>query len=269
MKDFANPLLLLIIIILLSWKISTGMETPASVEVWLLTLCATGFAVNLLLCVAKLFSKRKSLMSFVWCTVHIIFFSCAWVVLRQEKDFRDEVKAYNALNSRWEQEKADPYQLRDEEGRSLLELAAILGKKMVVKKLISLPQATQSEEIIMRAAVAAAENGRHELLTLLAKSNQGIDFNKVIDGKTLLISAVLSDNRTCAKVLLDLKANPDICDENGVSPLMHAVIDDNRSMVRLLMDYGADPYLKDHTGRHAASCSRSELMDELLRTRDK
>ena len=112
-------------------------------------------------------------------------------------------------------------------------------------------------------------NIKNDMMAEKEKKFEGIDFNKVIDGKTLLISAVLSDNRTCAKVLLDLKANPDICDENGVSPLMHAVIDDNRSMVRLLMDYGADPYLKDHTGRHAASCSRSELMDELLRTRDK
>ena len=47
---------------------------------------------------------------------------------------------------------------------------------------------------------------------------------------------------------------------------MHAVIDNNRGMARLLMDYGADPYLKDHTGRHAASCSRSELMDAVLVT---
>ena len=266
MKDFVNPLLLLIVIVLLSWKISAGMEAPSTVEVWLLTLCATGFAVNLLLCIAQLLTKRKSLMSFVWCTVHIIFFCCAWVVLGQEKDYRDEAEAYNALNAKWEQGKVNPYVLVDDDGRSLLELAAILGKKMVIRKLLAQPEAAQSETIILRAAVAAAENGRHELLPILTNSNQGIDFNKIIDGKTLLIAAVLSDNITCAKVLLDLKANPNLCDENGVSPLMHAVIDNNRSMARLLMDYGADPYLKDHTGRHAASCSRSELMDAVLHT---
>lgn len=266
MKDFVNPLLLLITIVLLSWKISMGLETPSSVEVWLLTLCATAFAVNLLICIARMITKRKALMSFVWCTVHIIFFSCAWVVLRQEKDYRHEVEAYNALNAKWEQGKVNPYGLVDDEGRSLLELAAILGKKMVVRNLLAQPEAAQAGDVIMRAAIGAAENGRHELLSILANEKQGFDFNKVIDGKTLLIAAVLSDNRLCAKVLLDLKANPNLCDENGVSPLMHAVIDNNRGMARLLMDYGADPYLKDHTGRHAASCSRSELMDAVLVT---
>lgn len=266
MKDFVNPLLLLIVIILLSWKISSGLETPSSVEVWLLTLSATGFTVNLLLCIARMLAKRKSLMSFVWCTVHIIFFSCAWVVLRQEKDYRHEVEAYTALNSKWEQGKVNPFNLVDDEGRSLLELAAILGKKMAVRKLLAQPEAAQATDVIMRAAIGAAENGRHELLTILANEKQGFDFNQVTNGRTLLIAAVLSDNKTCAKILLDLKANPNLCDENGVSPLMHAVIDNNRGMARLLMDYGADPYLKDHTGRHAASCSRSELMDAVLST---
>lgn len=266
MKDFINPLLLLIVIVLLSWKISTGLETPSYVEVWLLTLCATGFAVNLLVCIARMLAKREALMTFVWCTVHIIFFSCAWVVLRQEKDYRQELNAFNALNIKWEQDKINPYKLADEEGRSLLELAAILGKNMVVRKLLAQPEAAQAGDLIMRAAIAAAENGRHELLTILADEKNGFDFNKVTNGTTLLITAVLNDNRSCAKVLLDLKANPNLCDENGVSPLMHAVIDNNRGMARLLMDYGADPYLKDHTGRHAASCSRSELMDAVLVT---
>jgi ankyrin repeat protein len=55
-----------------------------------------------------------------------------------------------------------------------------------------------------------------------------------------------------------------MCDENGVSPLMHAVINDNRAISSELMKYGANPYLKDFTGRDAASCSRSDLMDAIL-----
>jgi ankyrin repeat protein len=58
--------------------------------------------------------------------------------------------------------------------------------------------------------------------------------------------------------------DPDLCDDSGVSPIMHAVIDNNRSIASLLMQYGADPYQKDTTGRDAASCSRSDLMDAIL-----
>ncbi len=264
MKDYVNPLLLLIVIALLSWKVSIGVETPAAVEVWLLTLCATGFVVNGLLSVARALANRKAVMSVVWSCVYLIFCSCAWVTLRQEKDYRAEINAYNELNARWQQGHNNPYTLVDEEGRTLLELAAILGKKMAVRGLLAQPEAAQAGDIILRAALHAAENGRHELLTLLGQQKGGFDFNRLSEGRTPLVAAVLGDNRKCAEVLLNLKADPNVCDENGVSPLMHAVIDNNRSMASLLIQYGADPNLKDRTGRDAASCSRSDLMDAIL-----
>lgn len=264
MKDYFNPLLLLIVIALLSWKVSVGIETPASVEVWLLTLCATGFVVNGLLSVARALAKRKSLMSVVWSCVFLIFCSCAWVTLRQEKDYRHEINAYHELNAHWQEGHNNPFELVDDEGRTLLELATILGKKMAVRGLLAQPEAAQAGDVILRAAVHAAENGRHELLTMLAQQKGGFDFNRLSDGRSPLVAAVLSNNRKCAEVLLELNAKPDFCDENGVSPLMHAVIDNNRGMASLLIKHGADPYLKDRTGRDAASCSRSDLMDAIL-----
>jgi ankyrin repeat protein len=66
--------------------------------------------------------------------------------------------------------------------------------------------------------------------------------------------------------MLEQNADPNMCDENGVSPLMHAVIDNNRTLASLLMKHGADPTQKDNTGRDAYSCSRSEGMDEALTT---
>lgn len=264
MKDYVNPLLLLIVIALLSWKVSVGIETPAAVEVWMLTLCATAFVVNGLLGIARALANRKAIMSVVWSCVYLVFCSCAWVTLRQEKDYRAEIDAYNELNARWQQGHCNPYTLVDEEGRTLLDLAAILGKKMAVRGLLAQPEAAQAGDVILRAAVHAAENGRHELLTVLSQQKGGFDFNRLCEGRTPLVAAVLSDNRKCAEVLLNLKADPNFCDENDVSPLMHAVIDNNRGMTSLLMEYGADPFLKDRTGRDAASCSRSEQMDAIL-----
>lgn len=264
MKDYANPLLLLVIIALLSWKVSMGVETPTSVEVWLLTLCVTGFIVNGLLAVARAMSKRKAVMNVVWSAVYLIFCSCAWVTMRQEKDYRQEITAYNELNSKWQEQQVNPFTLVDEDGRSLLELAAILGKKMAVRGLLAQPEAAQAGDIILRAAVSAAENGRHELLRILAQQKGGFNFNSIVEGRTPLIGAVLNNKQKCVEVLLELKADPNLCDDSGVSPLMHAVIDNNRAMASLLIEHGADPTLQDHTGRDAASCSRSDLMDAIL-----
>lgn len=263
MKDYANPLLLLIVIALLSWKVSVGIETPNSVEVWLLTLCATGFVVNGLLGIARALANRKALMSVIWSVVYLVFCSCSWVTLRQEKDYRAELKAYNELNAQWQDGK-NPFSLVDAEGRSLLELAAILGKKMAVRGLLAQPEAAEAAEVILKAAINAAENGHHELLRILAQQKGGFDFDRLCDGRSPLIAAVLNNNQKCTEVLLQLKANPNMCDENGVSPLMHAVINDNRAIASELMKYGANPFLKDFTGRDAASCSRSDLMDAIL-----
>lgn len=264
MKDYANPALLLIVIALLSWKVSLGIETPSSVEVWLLTLCATGFVVNGLLSIARALAHRRAVMSVVWSCVFLIFGSCGWVALRQEKDYRAEIAAFNELNTRWQHEQGNPFILADEEGRTLPELAAILGKKTALSNLLALPEAAQAQSVILRAALCAAENGRHEILTQLAQQRGGFDFNRMSEGRTPLVAAVLSDNRKSAEVLLNLNADPNLCDENGVSPLMHAVINNNPALARLLIERGADPSLKDSTGRDAASCSRSDLMDAIL-----
>lgn len=266
MKDYVNPLLLLIIIALLSWKVSVGIETPSSVEVWLLTLCVSGFIVNGLLGLAQSMARRKALMSVVWSAVYLVFCSCSWVTLRQEKDYRAEIAAYNALNDRWQEGHANPFRLVDEDGRSLLELAAILGKKMAVRGLLSQPEAAEAGDVILRAAMHAAENGRHELLRILASQKGGFNFEQISEGRTPLIAAVLNNKQKCVEALLELKANPNTCDESGVSPLMHAVIDNNRSMARLLVKHGADPSIQDQTGRDAISCSRSNSMDEILRS---
>ncbi len=264
MKDITNPLLLLVTIVLLSWKVSLGMEAGTGVEIALLTLCVSGFIVNGLLSMAQALARRKAVMSVVWSMVFLIFCSCSWVAIQTEKDYSKELAAYNELSAKWQQGHANPFTLADSEGRSLLELAAILGKKMAVRGLLAQPEAAQAEDIILKAAMHAADNGHHELLRVLHQRQGSFDFNRMSDGITPLIAAVLSDNLKCTQILLELEVDPNMCDENGVSPLMHAVIDDNRRMAALLVQNGADPTQKDNTGRDAFSCSRSDNMDEVL-----
>ena len=146
MKDITNPFLLLIVIALLSWKVSMGVETSDTIEIALLTLCVSGFLVNGLLSIAQALARRKAVMSVVWSMVYLIFCSCSWVTMRQEKDYRKELAAYNELNAQWQKGNNNPYSLVDNEGRTLLELAAILGKKVAVRGLLAQPEAEQAEE---------------------------------------------------------------------------------------------------------------------------
>ena len=136
MKDYANPLLLLIVIGLPSWKISMNIEAPAAVEVWLLTLCVSGCLVNGLLAVARALSRRQALMAVVWSVVYLVLGSGAWVTLRQEQDYNAEIAAYNTLHTRWTSSGGSPFTLCDTEGRTMLELAAILNKKAAMQRLI-------------------------------------------------------------------------------------------------------------------------------------
>lgn len=264
MKDFINPLLLLVIIALLAWKVSMGIEAPSQVEIWLLTLCVSGCIVNALLSIAQALAHRRSVMNVVWSMVFLIFGSCAWITLRQEKDYRDEISAYNTLNAKWKEEHSNPIDLRDTEGRNLLDLAAILGKKLAFQNMLSRPDVAMADDALLCAAVHAAEHGRHELLTLLSQRPGGFDFNRSTNDSTPLAAAVLSDKSKCVSVLISLGANLNLCDNSGISPLMHAVINDNRTIARILIENGADITIKDKSGRDAASCSRSEGMDEIL-----
>ena len=207
MKDYANPILLLIIIALLSWKVSMGIETPGTVELWLLTLCVTGCIVNGLLAIARALASKKAVMGVVWSMVYLIFCSCSWVTFREEKDYRAEIAIYNELNTKWHSENCNPFSLKDEEGRTLLELAAILGKKTAVRGLLAQPEAQQSADTILRAAFRAAENGHHELIRMIATQPGGFDFNRKCDGSTPLIAAVLSNRRKTTTVLLQFQAD--------------------------------------------------------------
>lgn len=265
MKDYANPLLLLIVIGLLSWKITMSIEAPAAVEVWLLTLCVSGCLVNGLLAVARALSRRQALMAVVWSVVYLVLGSGAWVTLRQEQDYNTEIAAYNTLHTHWTSAGGSPFTLCDAEGRTMPELAAILNKKVAMQRFLNLPEAREAVAVIRRAAVHAAENGRYDILRMIARQPGGFDFNQTADGLTPLIAAVLHNRTRTVHVLVELGANPNVSDASGITPIMHAVVDENRPIVRVLMQLGADPSIRDAAGRDAFSCSRTEAMDDILK----
>ncbi|WP_051197453.1 ankyrin repeat domain-containing protein [Flavobacterium soli] len=71
------------------------------------------------------------------------------------------------------------------------------------------------------------------------------------EGLTPLIIACCSGNSKAAKLLLEKKANPNICDANGNSALLYAVQFKNLELVELLLQYDADKSQKDDLGKTA------------------
>ena len=89
-------------------------------------------------------------------------------------------------------------------------------------------------------------------------------------GETRLFSAVSDEDFKLALSLLKKGADPDIPENNGITPLMDAASAGNMKLVKLLLDHQADPYRLDHSGSNAIDYAIAQDEDdvvELLRLR--
>ena len=94
--------------------------------------------------------------------------------------------------------------------------------------------------------ILACYNGNIEAATFLAKHVEDINVNS--DVGTALMAAVYKNNIEISKMLLELKADPNIADPNGTTALHYAVRFSNIELIKLLVGYGADIDLKDEKG---------------------
>ncbi|MFP9113079.1 ankyrin repeat domain-containing protein [Flavobacterium sp. RHBU_3] len=90
------------------------------------------------------------------------------------------------------------------------------------------------------------------------------DVNVNTSNGTALAAAVVKGNVKLAKLLLEHKANPNIADPAGVTPLVYAVQFENIELIKLLLQYKADPTAKDNEGHsvydHAAFSKNEEII---------
>ena len=257
-RDYVNPLLLLAVVLLLACRaVSETPEAVSCLTAWLLALCVTALTVNAALAVARALSHRRALMSVVWAVVFLILASCVLVAPGMEREEGED--AFLRLVEEYRLS-GNP-QVKDEEGNSLLALAAARGKLSQVRELLSegnpLPLSMREE-----AAMRAAEGNHREVLQLLLDS--GVEADGVIGGSSLLAAAAQGGRVDTMELLLRRGANPNRKDEEGLTPLMHAVLSDHVPAVRLLMLHGADASLLNSEGRNAASYSRRAEMDQAL-----
>ncbi len=258
MRDYVNPLLLLIIVVLLACRVS-GVGESGMLEVWILGVCVTAFVVNGALCLARLLTRRHALMSTVWAVVYLILGCCTWVLYEGRPDLSDEEQvAFDNLAKAYQRGES-PFAV-DADGDSYLTVAASLGKSGVVQKLLA--GGAVPPEQLAEAARRAAENGRTAVLKQFLAA--GVSVDSAIGGTTLLCAAAQNGRVGCVKLLLAGGANANLADEEGTVPLIHAVLADAAPVAQMLLQAGAEPTATDAAGRSAADYSRSRAIDSLF-----
>ena len=196
MRDFVNPLVLLVVVVLLACR-AGGVGDSVTLDGWILALTVTAFIVNGALCMARLLARRRALMSVVWSMGYLILGSCAWVLHGMVQQTADEEQAaLLVLKQAWQQGES-PYQV-DESGDSLFTTAASLGKAELVREV--LVGGGAPAEQLAEAARRAAENGRVEVLKLLLTS--GTPVNATAGSTTLLCAAAQNGQRKAVELLL-------------------------------------------------------------------
>lgn len=85
----------------------------------------------------------------------------------------------------------------------------------------------------------AASAGNAELVTMLLSHRCSTDGKEAVFGKTALLSAAAAGHADVVRLLLDARANPNLPDKDGHSPLWYAKQNADKAMIALLTSAGA------------------------------
>ena len=126
MKDFVNPALLLIIIVLMVFRVAADtLSTADHLTVILLTLCVTVVLVDGALGLARALTRRPSVWLVLWAGVFFVLACFVWTLRNTYSmggGFGEERQAYQQL---YQTQRENPL-VRDDEGENLLTRAAAL-----------------------------------------------------------------------------------------------------------------------------------------------
>jgi uncharacterized protein len=115
--------------------------------------------------------------------------------------------------------------------------------------------------------ILACYRGNTAVAEYLAKKVKDINYNSS-SGTALAATAVKGDVYL-SKILLENKADPNIADPTGMTPLLYAVQFENKELVELLLKHKANVKQADKEGRtpldHAAFTNNQEIIN-LLKT---
>lgn len=113
--------------------------------------------------------------------------------------------------------------------------------------------------------ILACYRGNTEVAEYLAKHVK--DINYISDSGTALAAVAVKGDVKMAKILLENKADPNIADALGVTPLVYAAQFENIELIKLLLKYKASKTYKDKEGRtpldHADFTKNQEVINLL------
>jgi len=95
--------------------------------------------------------------------------------------------------------------------------------------------------------ILACYKGNTEVATYLIKRVKNVNYNS--SSGTALAASVVKGNLVLSKLLLENKANPNLADAGGMTPLLYAIQFKNLELIKLLLNYKADKKLADGTGK--------------------
>ncbi len=264
MGKFVNPLAFVAVLCFVLYRFA-GMavdeEVSGRTDALLLTVCVTLCFVYFTLALARAIAHRGGASGAVWGTLYLLTAALLFVGSGRGASNEELSAAYRSHYEAWKKG-GDPC-APDENGESLLTLAASLGKIDLLERLLN-AEAEIPVEMKRKAALLAAENRRSKSLELLLRSGVGV--NDAVEGSTLLCAAALSGHADIVEQLLKAGADPNLADADQSTALIHAVIADDPICVRLLMEAGADPTHRNNDGRDAAGYSVNSQIDQLLNT---
>ncbi len=261
MRDVFNPLALLAVLLMLAMRVtSTEAEMVSTLDMLMLTLCTVGMVISAVLGVARMLVHRRALMPIVWALVYLIVGCCIWSISFAQPEAGDDTAAYSKLYDAYLAGE-NPW-AENEEGDTLPELAAAMGKRQVLSELLQEQTPPMPPELKAASACAAAAAGKVACLELLLDAGVSVDARYA--GNTLLNAAAQNGMTDTMQLLLRRGADVNAADDDGMTPLMNAAMVDRSAPTRLLLEYGAERGLRDASGRDAASYARSEEVVDLL-----
>jgi ankyrin repeat protein len=97
--------------------------------------------------------------------------------------------------------------------------------------------------------ILACYRGNTPVAEYLAKNVKSINYNS--PNGTALAAAAVKGNTALVKLLLENKANPDLADAIGMTPLLYSSQFENKELIILLLKYKANKKLANTEGKTA------------------
>lgn len=110
--------------------------------------------------------------------------------------------------------------------------------------------------------ILACYRGNAPVAEYLAKNVKDINYNS--PSGTALAAAAVKGNAPMVKVLLENKANPNLADGQGMTPLLYASQFENKEIILLLLKYKADKKLANNEGKTAMDYAIFNKNEEIM-----